>query len=50
MHLFLMSILSIQKDEKYIKERIYFSKYVDTVDTKENHIEYMKDTNSGFIP
>ena len=38
MHLFLMSIQSIQKDEKYIKECIYFLKYVDTVDTEENHI------------
>ena len=38
MHLFLMSRRSIQKDEKYIKECNYFSKYVDTVDTEENHI------------
>ena len=38
MHLFLMSRWSIQKDEKYIKDSIYFSKHVDTVDTEENHI------------
>ena len=38
MHLFLMSKQSIQKDEKYIKERIYFSLHVKAVDTEENHI------------